>query len=100
MIPFQFVEFYDVPRCIVLRYRQKVLLLQSAFDEQLDEYPNTYSVYVTPEWVEDEVRAHSWAFLENTPMSCIGHIQIESVKFDPTRRKELDVTCLDGLKLP
>ena len=97
MTPFQYVEFYDVPRCIVLRYREKLFLLQSAFDDHLDEYPDSYSVYLLPERVKDAVQKGSWEFLSNTQMSCIGHIQVKDVVFDPTKRKELDASILDSL---
>jgi hypothetical protein len=96
MTPFQYVEFYDVPRFIVLRYRGKLFLLQSAFDDDLDEYPDSYSVYVLPEWAKDSVRKGSWEFLSNTQMTCIGHIQVKDVVFDPTKRKELDASILDS----
>jgi len=39
------VEFYDVPRCIALRYGKRLFLLQSAFDEGLDDYESSYSIY-------------------------------------------------------
>ena len=46
MTPFTYGGFYDVPRCISLRYRGRRFLLQSAFDDDLDEYPTDYSVYL------------------------------------------------------
>jgi hypothetical protein len=100
MTPFRYVEFYDVPRSIAVHYRGRLLLLQSAFDEQLDDYPGTYSVYALPESSEDSLNEGSWGFLERTPMICIGQIQVNSVEFDPSKRKELDPSCLDGLALP
>jgi len=48
MVPFRYVEFYDVLRLIALSYKGKLLLLQSAFSDTLDEYPNVYSVYDYP----------------------------------------------------
>ena len=53
MTPFDCGWFYDVPRCISLRYRGRRFLLQSAFDENLDEYPGEYSVYIVPESADD-----------------------------------------------
>jgi hypothetical protein len=52
LVPFRYVEFYDVPRAIALRYKGKLLLLDSPFDDKLDEYPDSYSVYELPESVE------------------------------------------------
>lgn len=99
MTPFQYVDFYDVPRCIALRYRERLLLLQSAFDETLDNYPTSYSIYVLPESVEESLRDGSWAFLSDTSMTCIGHIQIDQVSFDPSKRNELDASFLDSFIL-
>jgi hypothetical protein len=58
MTSFQYVEFYDVPRCIALRYRDKLFLLQSAFDESLDDYPSSYSIYILPDSVNMGVPQH------------------------------------------
>jgi hypothetical protein len=97
MKPFTYGGFYDVPRCLSVRYRGRRFLLQSAFDEDLDEYPTDYSVYVVPESADDSPPACSPEFLSNTPLTCIGQIQIQDVVFDPSKRKELDASCLDKL---
>jgi hypothetical protein len=97
MVPFRYVEFYDVPRLIALRYRGKLLLLQSAFSDTLDEYPNVYSVYELPESTEPLLTAGSWSFLERTALASIGEITVSSVKFDATKRKTMDPSILDAL---
>ena len=97
MTPFQYVDFYDVPRCITLRYRERLFLLQSAFDHSLDDYPASYSIYMLPESVEDSLKKGSWELLTNTPMTCIGHVQVGDVVFDSSKRKELDASFLDSL---
>jgi hypothetical protein len=99
MIPFRYIEFYDVPRCLALRYKGKLLLIQSAFDEHLDDYPNSYSVYLLPESAERSLATGSWEFLENTPMVCIGSIPVDAMKFDPSKRNSLDSSCLDDLAI-
>jgi len=97
MIPFRYIEFYDVPRGIVLRYRGKLLLLQSAFDEDLDDYPDRYSVYELPESVETSLAAGSWHFLENKELDRIGEIPVKALRFDSTKRKTLEPSILDDL---
>jgi hypothetical protein len=99
MVPFRYVDFYDVPRCIVVRCQGRLFLLQSAFNCELDEYPDSYSVYALPELVEDSLKGSSWEFLESIPMNCIGQIRIDRVRFDPSKRKALDPSCLDDLVL-
>jgi hypothetical protein len=96
MIPFKYIDFYDVPRCIVLRYRERMILLQSAFDEKLDDYPPVYSVYLLPESAEGLLRNNSWEFL-NTSLTRMGEIRIDEVVFDPSKRKELDASILANL---
>jgi hypothetical protein len=96
MTAFRYGGFYDVPRCLSFRYRGKRFLLQSAFDEDLDEYPTDYSVYIVPESVDDSVLVCSPDFLSNTPMACIGRIPIDQVVFDPSKRNELDASILDS----
>jgi hypothetical protein len=97
MTPFQYVEFYDVPRCIALRYKKMLFLLQSAFDEALDDYPASYSVYLLPESVEDSLKKGSWEFIRSTPMTCMGSVKVAEVVFDSSKRKELDASFLDNL---
>jgi hypothetical protein len=97
MVPFSYVEFYDVPRTMAFRYRGKLLLLQSAFDEKADEYPARYSVYVLPDSVEASLSKSSWEFLGSAELACVGQIAVEAVQFDPTKRKALDPSVLDQL---
>jgi len=97
MVPFRYGGFYDVPRCIVLRYRGTILLLISPFDDALDEYPDVYTVYELPEAVLPVLAVNSWSFLEDTPLKRMGTVSIKDVKFDPTKRARLDATVLNRL---
>ena len=97
MVPFRYVEFYDVPRLIALRYRGRLLLLQSAFSDTLDDYSNLYSVYELPESAEPLLDTGSWLFLEQTALTSIGEIPVSAVKFDSTKRKAMDPSILDPL---
>jgi hypothetical protein len=97
MTSFQYVEFYDYPRYIVLNHRGKLVLLQSAFDDERDDYPDEYTVYLLPAVAAAQLKAGSWGFLEEVSLNPIGQIPIERVKFDSTRRKKLDASVLDAL---
>src|ERR1700757_1205247 len=96
MTSFVYGGFWDVPRCLTLRYRGKRFLLFSAFDEDQDEYPTDYSVYVVPESADDSRPVCSPEFLTNTPMVRMGQIPIDQVTFDPSKRKEIDASILDS----
>ena len=95
LTPFAYGGFYDVPRCLTLRYQGRRFLLFGAFDDDLDEYPSDYSVYVVPEPADDSRPVSSPEFLSNTPMNCIGRISIDQVRFDPSKRQKLDARILD-----
>jgi hypothetical protein len=75
----------------------KLLLLQSAFDHQLDDYPDCYSVYELPESVEALLAEGSWMFLENTRLGCLDQIPVKAMRFDSTKRKTLDPSVLDNI---
>ena len=97
VIPFRYGSFWDVPRSILLRYRGKVLLLESHFDETLDEYPDHYTVYELPtgtEWSEE--RLGPW-IPDETPRSLIGRIRVSEIVFDSSKRMTLDAACLEPL---
>ena len=48
-----------------------------------------------PESVAEQLASGSWRFLEEVPVEPVGQIPIENVRFDSTKRKELDGSILD-----
>jgi hypothetical protein len=97
IIPFRYGGFWDVPRSILLRYREMTLLLRSPFDEKTDEYPNVYSVYQVPDAISQSVLGGDWALLEGAELRFVGEIPISKVAFDPTKRRTLDSSCFEHL---
>jgi hypothetical protein len=97
IVPFRYAGFYDVPRYILLRYREMTLLLQSPFDDSIDEYPDVYSVYQLPDASSQSVLGRDWPHLDNAELHFLGEIPISTVAFDPTKRRTLDSSCLDVL---
>lgn len=97
MTPFKYGGYWDVPKYIMLDYRDLYLLLRSEFDEELDDYETNYTVFVLPESVGDFVREGNWEFYNKTPMTEIGKIPVSTVVFDQTKHSELDASCLDEL---
>lgn len=79
-----------MPRTIWFRYRGSVLLLQSAFDEALDEYPDEYCVYKLPVEIAVDVDDVRWDLFEKTPITMLGTIPVREVLFDTTKRQSLE----------
>lgn len=93
---FLYREFYDVPRMIILRRGDSLILLESAFDIAADDYSNSYGVYVLPDIRQDELDG-SWEGLRARATKFLGHILVREVEFDPTLRKEIDPALIDDL---
>jgi hypothetical protein len=97
MIPFRYSGFWDVPRHILLRYRDTWLFLYSAFDDDLDDYSETYAVYRLPPSIEPRLETESWGFVFEMTDDCIGTIKVKDVRFDDTKRASLEPSCLEEL---
>ena len=96
MTGFRYGSFYDVPRAIVLKHRAKYFYLGSPFSENADEYPDEYSVYLFPATMEAAAASSSWDFLsELGSLIYVGSVNIKEVRFDTSKRKEIDATVLD-----
>jgi hypothetical protein len=96
MVPFKYVDFYDVPRLIMLRYQNLLFLLASHFDEEKDDYEENYSIELLPSWVEQKIAASSWKVLEDDiGARRLGEIPVKDVVFDHTKRRALNAAFLD-----
>ena len=47
-VPFTYGEFYDYPRMIEFQIGSKWYYLHSEFDEEKDDYPDVFDVYLLP----------------------------------------------------
>jgi hypothetical protein len=91
--PIKYFSFWDVPRTFVFEHDSKLYMLTSEFDEEMDEYPNEYEVYVIPN--HKFVAVSDWNSVEALPTTRIGRVSISSVSFDSTRRKFVDDSFLE-----
>ena len=84
-------------RLVLVRHQDRTFLLQSAFDEELDEYSDLYAVYAVPASVVIADEPSSWRFLENAALDHIGEIPVSDVRFDESKTKMLDPSVIDRL---
>lgn len=94
MTPFRYVEFYDVPRLILVNYRDRHFLLSSWFEEKTDDYRDQYAVYALSEPDLIAFREMGWKFVENHALTHLGDLPVSAVRFDSTRRRKLDASIL------
>jgi hypothetical protein len=93
MVPFKYGDFYDVPRLIVLKYKGRIIMLGSYFDEKKDEYEDSYSIYLLPSSTNVEVSKSLYE--GDVDAKLIGSVSIKSVVFDTTKRNALNPEFLD-----
>jgi hypothetical protein len=92
----QYRDFWDVPRIFLILQRDQLLLFDCAFDEQLEDYPDSYTVYCMPNLTEEDLSG-SWRPLPAKALSTLATVPIDDVVFDPTRRKAIQSNLIDRL---
>jgi hypothetical protein len=95
-VPIQYRGFWDVPRIFLARYQGRTFLFDCPFDEQLDDYPDTYGVFLLPDLQEEEL-PKDWTCLRQRAVDCLGNIPVSRVTFDPTKRQSIDSGLLDEI---
>ena len=95
MVPFKYGFFHDVPRMIVLKYKQHLIMLESYFDEDKDDYHDSYSIQLLPSALEDKI-SESWKILfTEVGAKVLGTVPVSSVIFGSTKRKTLNPEFLE-----
>ena len=94
--PFVYREFYDVPRFLIVTHRGQQFLFESAFDDDLDEYPDVYQVFLLRDVPEDELKG-SWVYLSDKAQIRLGIVPVKDVVFDETGRREIETGVLERL---
>jgi hypothetical protein len=94
--PIKYLGFHDVPRNFIVRYHGQTLLFDCPFDEDLDDYPDQYKVFVLPT-LKDEELPKDWTILPELAIAYLGETPIERVLFDQTKRQSIDSAILDEL---
>jgi hypothetical protein len=89
-VPITYGEFYDYPRMIRFQFGGEWFFLSSSFDEEKDDYPGFYDVYLLPFRSEAEFQANPYYWRDLSTAVHLGQIPIEEVGLDETRRRSID----------
>ena len=90
--------FYDAPLAFVTsQENMQYLFWRGFFDEQLDDYPNEYQVFVLPN-LSEELINESWISLPEKAIAYVGKVSMDRVVFDPTRREFIDTGTFDFIE--
>jgi len=96
MIPFEYRDFWDVPRLIVCTVVGIEILLDSEFDESTNGYASDYKVYAMPPALDLD-RLPPGAEVPTEEARYLGSIPVSAIEFDPSKRKEMDAGPLLSL---
>ena len=92
-----FSGFYDGPLAFVTNHENRQYLFwRGFFDEELDDFPSDYQVFVLPN-LSDEVIKQSWALLPERTVSYVGRVHLNQVIFDPTKKLAIDIVTFDRI---
>ena len=94
-IPIEYGEFYDFPRQITFQLGGEWFFLSSAFDEERDDYPDVYEVYLLPFRSEEEFQANPYYWRDLSAAVHLGQIPISDIGLDETRRRSIDARTIE-----
>ena len=97
--PIRYMGFWDVPRIFLTRYKGQTFLFDCPFDEQLEDDSDSYRVYRMPDLAEEDL-PKDWTTLHQRATSFLGEIPVVRVRFDDSRRREVELSVLDELLTP
>ena len=89
-------DFYDLPRIFITNYQGQLYLFDCPFDDELDDYPDSYHVYQLPALTEADLEG-SWEHLPELTTSFLGVIPVTEIQFDPTKRERVNTAILNRL---
>jgi len=95
--PILYSGFCDAPLAFVTTYENsQYLFWRGFFDDELDDYPKDYEVFILPNLSEKEIK-ESWPLLPKKTVAFIGKISMDKVMFDPTKRESINIDTFERL---
>jgi hypothetical protein len=95
-LPISYRGYWDVPRIILARAGDQVFLLDCRFDDDLDEYPDVYTVYLMPAGTDERSVPQDWGTLRDLAVRRLGTVPVSRVRFDTVAYpRHLDAAALD-----
>ena len=94
--PIKYMGYWDVPLVFVFRHHGELFLFECEFDNEREDYAESYKVYTLPE-LDSDALPEDWTTLRFHATRYLGEVPVEKVRFDPTRRHEVETAVLDEL---
>jgi hypothetical protein len=88
-IPFEYRDFWQVPRLIICTLGDVEYMLDSEYDEEADEYAPAYKVYRLPAIPDPRLLIAGPPEADEEPR-LLGEIPVSALSFDQTLRQKMD----------
>ncbi len=95
--PIKYFSFWGVPRTFAFEQGGKVYVLSSEFDDDLDEYPDDYEVFIVS-GITNLSAISDWKSIEPLPRTRVGKVPVAGVSFDESHGKFVDGSFLDSIQ--
>lgn len=96
-LPIRYRGYWDVPRIFLVRHANNLYLFDCPFSEELDDYPDVFTVYLLPE-IPDAATPNDWTTLPALALNVVGRVPVSAVQFDPTRRAAIAADVFDVIR--
>ncbi|MBX3293536.1 MAG: hypothetical protein KF881_11685 [Acidobacteria bacterium] len=97
MLPIRYSGFWDVPSAFYTLYNGEVYFFwRDYFDEDLDDYPPNYQVYLIKE-VSFEDASKIWDLESISNKSLVGEVPTKEVIFDESKRQYISSLVFEAL---
>jgi len=91
-------DFYDIPRAVVVEWRDRLYLFDCLYDYDVDDYDSRFAVFLLPDELKERIDEISWTDLDHLGIR-VGSVAVSEVEFDETRRRSLNPAVFDQLEL-
>lgn len=92
-VPIAYRGYWDVPQIFSARHNGLLFLFDCAFSEELDDY----TIFLLAPDVHEENLPTDWTTFAGSATRQLGTVRVSDVRFDPTRRKQVDASVLETL---
>lgn len=97
-VPITYRGYWDVPRIVLARMGDQSFLLDCQFDDELDEYPDDYTVFLMPRDLDGRSLPEDWCRLRDLAVRRLGTVPVSRVTFDERAYpRHMDAGVLDQL---
>src|SRR2546425_1551744 len=92
----KYMGFWDVPLVFLTQYQGQAFLFDCPFREDLDDYAESYRVFLMPE-LKDQELPKDWTTLHTKAIRFLGEVPVAHVVFDPSGRQSIETGVLDEI---